>query len=330
MIGPKDIFELIQALVWPIVVLVAIVAFRRPFSNLLQKATTNFQTVKVSILQFSLELSQASEFKPTWIVDQFGSDLRQLTPADHPLSEAAALFEEFKGDKHLDYLIIDLGTGDRWLTSRLFIFAIMLERMRGLRCLVFLETRDNVDHRFLGIASPSGVRWALARRYPWLETAFADAYAKATSQEPEDQKIPTHRIRSDFGALDSSVAKALVHKFLENIQQDKLPNPDDGIWETWKTKEGQQLWEHARSLDAMCLKQDLGDILQQDAYTWLKVGPDIPRTEQAQSILRRKKVSFVALVNEEKRFESLIDREDFLERVAARLGIISEDNSSIT
>ena len=83
-----------------------------------------------------------------------------------PGSKREALFEQLEDvDEALDYLAIDLGTG-RWLTSRLFIFAIMLQRMRDLRCFVFLAQEGDEGGRFLGTASPDKVRWALAYLAP--------------------------------------------------------------------------------------------------------------------------------------------------------------------
>lgn len=119
----------------------------------------------------NLELSKASEQKLDWLwtSTHYGGrfDLRKITPASELIvftSDSFDIFWQFKDDETFDYAVIDLGKGQEWLTSRLYIFAIMLERMRGLRCFVFLETKDEIDQRFLGIASPREVRWALARR----------------------------------------------------------------------------------------------------------------------------------------------------------------------
>ena len=325
MVGFKDFIGVIEALFWPAVVAMALVFFRKPLSRFFENLSENYQSVKLSILQVTVELSKASELRPTWTLGSADEDVRKLTPASQLAgspSRVVSLFEQFKGNETLDYAIIDLGTGHTWLTSRMYIFAIMLERMRGLRCFVFLETKGDVDQQFLGIASPRGVRWALARQYPWLETAFAKAYANAYIPEP-GQTTPTLRILSDAGALTPEVAQKLVYDFLADpsIQQTLTPstppNPDDGKWESFTTKDGQHLWEHAKWLDTTRLKQDIGNILQQDETTWLWESPDISHTEQARSILRRK-VSFVALVDRERRFKSLVDRQVFLERAAAR------------
>ena len=101
------------------------------------------------------------------------------------------------------YAVVDLGAGRQWLTSRLFIFAELLGRMRGLRSFVFLRTDDS-PRRFIGTASPPEVRWTLAADYPWLEAAFAKAYAQ----------LPKHEIRSPGGALDIVDASQLFDRLL--------------------------------------------------------------------------------------------------------------------
>jgi hypothetical protein len=75
----------------------------------------------------------------------------------------------------LDFATIDLGGGESWLTTRLLLFALLLEELRGLRCLVFVHTAPGVGQEFLGLASPVSIRRALASTYPWLDAAVADA-----------------------------------------------------------------------------------------------------------------------------------------------------------
>jgi hypothetical protein len=77
----------------------------------------------------------------------------EFTSAPEELSK---FFEE--GDEAFDYAVFDLGDGRKWLTSRLFVFATMLERMRGIRCCVFLESSGVVEKRFVATASPNAVR----------------------------------------------------------------------------------------------------------------------------------------------------------------------------
>jgi TIR domain-containing protein len=256
------------------------------------------------------ELSKASRNDLIGELIIYANELRELVLN---LSAPLDLFEAFDNNSSLDYAIIDLGLGQRWLTSRLYLFALILERMRGLRCFVFLETGGKTEQRFLGMASPAEVKWRLACHYPWLETAFAKVYSDMSDHI---------RILSATGALHDGTAQEIVYCFLShpNIQQRLAPgmppHPGDSEWEALSMEYGQQLWEHARWLDATRLGQDLGDVLQQDESTWLKESPHISHLEQVRFILQSN-APFVALVDEEKRFRSLIDRQALLERTVA-------------
>ncbi|SRR6266487_726655 len=311
-VGLKDFIQLIKDLVWPTVVVIALVAFRKPLSLFLEELGR--RATKFSVFQFSVELPTASEFKPDWRVYAGSlSDLRQSTSADQLVSASAALFEQFKDDEVLDYVVMDLGMGKEWLTSRLFIFALMLERMRSLRCIVFLETSGNVRRRFLGTASPNKVRRALVQRYPWLESAFAMAYSQ----------INGYQIMPVQGALDPKEAKKLVRLFLDNIQKPALePGPNSSEWVPLSTP-SQTPWEHAKWLDGASLERELYGVLDDSCAPTLL---DAPAAKQVQAVLRRKG-AFVALVEEGGRFKSLVDRQALLNQVTERLVAILDDQA---
>lgn len=65
---------------------------------------------------------------------------------------------------------MDLGGGAEWLSSRLFILAVILRRWRGLRAFVFVHTLGGTRRRFLGVCDTDRVRWRLAARWPLLES----------------------------------------------------------------------------------------------------------------------------------------------------------------
>jgi hypothetical protein len=170
--------------------------------------------------------------------------------------------------------VIDLGGGQQWLTSRLFIFAVLLGRMRGLRSLVFVETIGETRRRFIGVATPEGVRWGLARRYPWLEKAFANAYGK----------LGDHQIQSNYGALELQQAVDLGKEFLKGVQ--KNPNEAlEGDAREW-TGEGTPplLWEHAKWLDGARLERVLRDFL---GVSSMPESLDMPAADRAKAALRR-------------------------------------------
>jgi hypothetical protein len=311
-IGFKDIITLIQALFWPVVVVVALIIFRDPLSRFLrgmgQRAT------KLSAFQFTVELAAVPEFAPTWSV--LNSDVRQLTSANVFDSASQTLFAQFASEVGFDYAVVDLGTGQEWLTSRLFIFAIMLQRMRGLKCFVFLETDGSVRKRFLGVATPDSIHWSLAMTFPWLEQAFAKSYAQISPQ-----------IRSVQGALETWVATNLVRDFITEIQSVQPPDATvENEWVAFTPKNQlppQQLWEHGQWLSAADVEQILGGLLQ---ASQVQASPDFPLSRRTQAILRCEG-AFTALTEDRGRFKQLIDRYSLLEQVAAYLEENFDDSS---
>ena len=110
-----------------------------------------------------------------------------------------------------------LGRGDKWLSSRLFLFAVLLRGMRGLRRLVFVQTTDLSDRVFVASADPNRVQWALAQRCPWLEVALAAAYRGTFSMDP--RRSVGLVIMSDQGALNRGQAGYFARQFLDALQQ---------------------------------------------------------------------------------------------------------------
>jgi len=68
--------------------------------------------------------------------------------------------------------------------------------------------RCNVPRGFVGIALPGEVRWALARKYPWLEKHFIEAQVELKEQL---------QIQSKQGALMPVTASYLVIDLTVNV-----------------------------------------------------------------------------------------------------------------
>lgn len=153
----QEFVDLANAIAWPIAVAVSVMFLRKPIASALGRAT------KITAFQVSLELAAVPEFQTA---KEAGSPfaLRQPAAGREFPSGAPALFDQISDPSTAEYVVIDLGSGDRWLTSRVFIFSVLLERMRGLQCVVFLETGPGGRRRFLGLATPDHVRWSFASR----------------------------------------------------------------------------------------------------------------------------------------------------------------------
>jgi hypothetical protein len=202
--------------------------------------------------------------------------------------------------------VIDVGDGYQWLTSRLFLIAELLDRMRSLDCLVFVQNLGTARPIFIAMAKPEAVRWCLGRAYPMLETALAYAYAELFPRPPITVYGPV--IYSARGALEINQAAQLLRKFLELIQQ-PLPPPDPRGWTELGTP---PFWEYAQWLDVRRLNTDLAEILSTSSF---EDSPDLPNTQRVESILRRKG-SFVALVDRNGFFDGLVDRTILFEKAA--------------
>jgi hypothetical protein len=113
-------------------------------------------------------------------------------------------------------------------------------------------------NRLIGVATPEAVRWALARRYPWLEFAYAMAYTQIG--------IPQFDARS--GALLDWQANLLVQQFLNAIRvpgglpitspdTGRAPDTvevDEGVLEYSKWVDGARNTDSSRSKSRRCFE----------------------------------------------------------------------------
>ena len=93
------------------------------------------------------------------------------------------------------YVIIDLGTGRNWLTSRLFLFVAMLSRAKRIRSFVFLDASSTCRDAYVGSMFPDRIRLILADTCPWFERAYVNAYDRSMSFGPQ--------LVEDFGSATS-------------------------------------------------------------------------------------------------------------------------------
>ena len=124
--------ELVRSLAWPVSALVMAFAFRRPIAAFVTALGT--RVTKLSVFKVELELVPATSATSTPLLD----DIHTATTSA-PISDSSRMMlEQVQSGTLADYATIDIGTGDEWLTSRLFIAATMLERMRGLQVMAHL------------------------------------------------------------------------------------------------------------------------------------------------------------------------------------------------
>lgn len=297
------VVEVIKALAWPIVAGFALYLLRRPLVELVAQVARRAR--KVSVFEVSVELETLPELQPSWSVGDM--DPRRLSSAlifDNP---SQTLFQELLKPAQADYAIVDLCSGDAWVTSRLFIFSLILDEVTGLRAFVFLESAAGTRRRFLGVASPSNVRRALGRRYPWLEEAFARALHGMYPNVPQSESPGVSKFSADqtslFTPAEQKMVTCLVKRFVDGVQR-KTDPPENEKQSYLQIGTEPNTWERAHWIDGERLERDLGDVLER---AWVDESLDSPRSLVSESVIRRN-ASFVALVDSDRRFVGLVDR----------------------
>jgi len=312
-----DIAAMLGAVIWPVTLLAVLLAYRSKIPLLVEGLASRVK--KVEFAGVSLELALAKPFIPDWTGSPTALDLRHNATAIQVNDSTARTFLSQLTDEGTgDYAEINLGMGQEWLTSRLFIMAIVFAKMKGIKCFVFVETTASVRKRFVGWAEPETIRWALAKRYPWLELAFAQAYATVSSQRGAVVVSRGGRIGYPYAPADPGAGIELLKEFLLGVQQ---PFPvaavPPGVDEWVVIDAASNIGEHARWIGAEELEQVLGD----DVHT-AAVRSDELRSKNTAGQWRAflsVPARFVAVVGSDQQFQYLVRRDVLLEQFATRM-----------
>ena len=290
--GFHDFVILLQAVVWPIVVVIAILVFRREVPKLVQALSGRLS--RLSAIGVTVEFATP----PATETVDFLNEIKEPTAAGPPpRSGLPSLLELAKASARADYLVIDLRDGNAWLTSRLFLFAVVLPPVLGLRCFVFVGNHNQLPCYFLGLASPHSVARALERRWPWLHRAKVEAQLQPGGS-PVDLYQP-------------GMVEIFVSRFLGNSVV-RRPHDQGALDKEWVHLD--TIDEHARWIQGERQLLDyLGDKLRRETVVTDSTSHDQDFT----SAVLRKRGDFVALTDTEGRFKRLVDRAALLEKTAA-------------
>jgi hypothetical protein len=285
----NEFVELVHVLAWPILVTGVLIAFRDPLTHFF--GNVGKRLTKVSAFGFDLALEPLVEGN----VEALKTEVQELAASTFDSSKNA-LLEQLGNTAPMDYAIIDLGQANSWLTSRLFIFSVMLKAMRYLQCFVFVETRGDSPRKFIGTALPADVRWKLGEAFPWLEQSFINAYK---GQSLDGKQWTLSRGLSTVGATN------LVKTYLTGIQQTNAPPPPlNTEWVLVSLPTQPPQLEHAEWLNGSKLRMLLASSLRTSAIEDWKSRSE---SELGQSVLR-KKDPFIALLDADGRFDKLVPR----------------------
>jgi len=305
-----DIASVVSALLWPAVLLIVFLTYRKYLPDVDKWLAGNVK--KIGIGSFSVELAVAKPYTPDWSEAPGRLDLRRKATAIQINDSSAMTFGNQLRQKGTgDYAEVDLGEGQEWLTSRLYIMAIIFERMKGIKAFVFLETSGGVRKRFVCWAEPRKVRWALAQRCPWLEQAYAEAYSTILSRRQAFIVSNDGTLGYNFQKDDPGPSIELLREFLQRIQAPLQPGAE-GDWVLIDTTT--QTHEHARWINSAALEEMLGkdsihsalsaaELRSKSEFEQLRLFLSVPET-------------FVAVTDEQLRLDYLVDRSVILEQMA--------------
>jgi hypothetical protein len=307
---PDSFNELASHAAWPIAALLIALVLRNSISGLLHRAT------KFSIGMFALELvDTAAKALAIPAIDEIQETASAAVAADSSKQLVLTINEVTTAD----YATVNLGGGQAWLTSRLYLLAKLAPRMRGVRAVVFEATEatdsassGSASAKYVGIADAQELADTLASRYPWLEIAFIHACNKSfeglSPATVASGALPGQLQIGASGRLNASLATTVVTEFKKVLQDKKAP-PDQTTWTFLYTG---QYWERAKWVNEADLKSLLGDRLSGfAAVKELSMSDD----DLARQVLRGTG-RLMPVVNQQRELLSVKNRHSLLNRVA--------------
>lgn len=318
----SSLAEILTAVAWPAFALVIGIAYYRPITLFVTALGSRIN--KLSLFKVELELVPAAPATTTPLLD----NIRSATLAAEISDSSSAMLDQVQIQTPADYVLIMLGDGTEWLTSRLFIAIVMVERMRGIKACVFVERSENSERSFVAVATVPQLRHALSRRYPWLEVAWLQSrlsiYPQFPPEPPNIQSQPDPKrmsadgwpLLNEFGSFTPNDARSIVAKFIESIQRDDMDITPLNVhteaeWVSLRSRKERAQWVS---------KELLWTLLPSIAFeAWAPSLRDAPRAHLTRAVLRRP-APFVALVERNHEFSRLTNRGVLLEEIATQLG----------
>ena len=187
-----DVAAMLGAFLWPVVLLIVLLLYRKEIPKLTEAVLRRVN--KFAFAGIEVQLAEVKTIEPAWGGPSSSVDRQRAEPFT-AIKEQRKIQQAFPvcDAPQSEIAEVDLGQGEDWLSSRLYIMAILFARYKGVQALVFLDTALGVTRRYVGWADADVFRWALARRYPWLECAYARAYSKIQNPGPPGSLCCRHR-----------------------------------------------------------------------------------------------------------------------------------------
>jgi len=216
-----DIAAALSALIWPVIVLVILLAYRSRIPTLVEGLASRVK--KLEFAGVSLELALAKPFVPEWSGAPTALDLRHKATAIQVQDSTARTFLTQLTDEGTgDYAEINLGTGSEWLTSRPLHHGHRLcpnEGDRVLRICGDIRRCQEALRRMGGASDcPLGARQALS-------LARASVCRRVRRRHLEcSHRLAGGRLGYPYAPADPGAGIDLLKEFLERVQQ-LFPQP---------------------------------------------------------------------------------------------------------
>jgi hypothetical protein len=339
----SDIVDLVQVVIWPAVLLILLLVYRKELPRLIQTIGSRVTSLSTGVLTLQFIATE-----PPKEVQSRLDAIREPTSAGASVTPSGerSLIELIHAGRPCDYLVIDLGSGKSWLTSRLYLFSTVLPRLLQLKCLVFVGTRELTPRYFYGISTPEAVRRSLEKKYPWLSKVLIEAQInQLASGQPSNRYVSWNFAYSESGkaalkairqgkdlewdlpmaeSLQTVISDLIIPIDLEQPQQAEtlvsnfLNNPQ--IRRPLSTGNGDKDWvrfreieEHARWISG---EKELKRLLEAELKRECLVENANEEPRVIERAFLRKNGDFVAQVDSDGRFLRLIDRNALVEKVA--------------
>jgi len=289
----SSIGSLVHDLVWPIVVLIAIGVFKEPLGKLVE--TIGKRATGISVATVKIELAQLSKASlPKGVIDNLAGTV--VTASGLPM-----IADAIREASRADYVIVDIGTLEdhKWLTSRTYILAAALELIRRTRCIVFTS-----GDRYLGTAVLREIQKRLGFVFPHYEMAFAVALGGIAGRNPS----------SVFkqGLTDNLVNEILNTFVLHPEISLEPPSAQPAGWVVLFEGDQPRKYENAQWVSPGLLYDILWDRIDRGVMI-----ENQSRSEaEATRLVLEQTGTFVAVVDQQRKFKELIDRSRLADQVA--------------
>ena len=115
----KDIAGIAQILVWPLILLVVAIVFRRAIATFFSGAASRIKSFSVAGVSVELAAQPAQSL--------FVKDAAVDAGTDNDVNDSTlrSFYEQIEVKTPLEFAVVDLGEGREWLTTRLYILSVI-------------------------------------------------------------------------------------------------------------------------------------------------------------------------------------------------------------